>query len=76
MENWLYSSAYFPVIAFLFDLLAESCEGGMSLFAGLPRPVEMIQSGKPEIAKFKQANNVHLFSGAFYLCYQGDHQLA
>ena len=53
-----------------FDLLAESCEGGMSLFAGLPRPVEMIQSGKPEIAKFKQANNVHLFSGAFYLCYQ------
>ena len=53
-----------------FDLLAESCESGMSLFAGLPRTVEMIQSGKPEIAKFKQADNIHLFSGAFYLCYQ------
>ena len=53
-----------------FDLLAQSCEGEMSLFAGLPRPVEMIQSGNPEIAKFKQAENIHLFNGAFYLCYQ------
>ncbi len=42
----------------------------MSLFAGLPRPAEMIQSGKPEISKFKQAENIHLFNGAFYLCYQ------
>ena len=53
-----------------FDLFAESCEGGMSLFAGLPRPMEMIQSGKPEISKFKQAKNIHLFNGALYLCYQ------
>lgn len=53
-----------------FDLLAESCESGMELFAGLPRPVEMIQNGKPQIAKFKQAENIHLFSDAFYLCYQ------
>jgi len=52
-----------------FDLLAQSCES-MSLFAGLPRPVEMIVSGKPQIAKFKQADNIHLFGGAFYLCYQ------
>ena len=53
-----------------FDLLAESCENGMSLFAGLPRPVEMIVSGKTQIAKLKQAENIHLFSGAFYLCHQ------
>ena len=53
-----------------FDLLAESCENGMSLFAGLPRPVEMIASGKTQIAKLKQAENIHLFSGAFYLCHQ------
>ncbi len=53
-----------------FDLLAESCESGMSLFAGLPRPVEMIQSGKTQIAKFTQAENIHLLGGAFYLCYQ------
>lgn len=52
-----------------FDLLAQSCEG-MSLFAGLPRPVEMIASGKPQIAKYYEAKNIHLFSGAFYLCYQ------
>jgi glycosyltransferase involved in cell wall biosynthesis len=53
-----------------FDLLAQACEGSMELFAGLPRPAEMIISGKPQIAKFKQADNLHLFGGAFYLCYQ------
>ena len=42
----------------------------MSLFAGMPRPVEMIASGKPQIAKYHEAKNIHLFSGAFYLCYQ------
>jgi glycosyltransferase involved in cell wall biosynthesis len=52
-----------------FDLLAQSCES-MSLFAGMPRPVEIIASGKPQIAKYHQAKNIHLFSGAFYLCYQ------
>jgi glycosyltransferase involved in cell wall biosynthesis len=53
-----------------FDLLAQSCESGMSLFAGMPRPVEMIASGKPQIAKYHEAKNIHLFSGAFYFCYQ------
>jgi glycosyltransferase involved in cell wall biosynthesis len=53
-----------------FDLLAQSCEGGMSLFAGMPRPVEMIATGKTQIAKFTQADNVHLLSGALYFCYQ------
>ncbi|MDO9300832.1 MAG: glycosyltransferase [Anaerolineales bacterium] len=53
-----------------FDLLAQSCESGMSLFAGQPRPVEMIAGGKPKIAKYVEAKNIHLFSGAFYFCYQ------
>ncbi len=53
-----------------FDLLAQACDGGMSLFAGLPRPAEMIVSGKPQVAKLEQADNIHLFGGAFYLCYQ------
>ncbi|MBI5822870.1 MAG: glycosyltransferase family 4 protein [Chloroflexi bacterium] len=53
-----------------FDLLANHCEGGMNLFAGLPRPVEMIAGGKTKVAKLTQANNIHLFGGAFYLCYQ------
>lgn len=52
-----------------FDLLAQSCES-MSLFAGMPRPVEMIASGRPQIAQHREANNIHLFGGAFYLCYQ------
>jgi len=52
-----------------FDLLARSCES-MSLFAGQARPVEMIASGKPQIAKYVEAKNIHLFSGAFYFCHQ------
>jgi len=53
-----------------FDLLASQCEGGMHLYAGMPRPVEMIASGKTRIAKLTQANNVHLLGGMFYLCHQ------
>ncbi len=53
-----------------FDLLAGQCEGGMNLFAGMPRPVEMIASGKTKVAKLTQANNVHLLGGMFYLCHQ------
>ena len=53
-----------------FDLLAESCDEGMSLFAGLPRPIEMISSGKTQTAKLHTAQNIHLFSGGFYLCHQ------
>ena len=53
-----------------FDLLASQCEGGMNLFAGLPRPVEMIANGKTKVAKLTQANNVHLLGGIFYLCHQ------
>ena len=53
-----------------FDLLAERCEAGMDLFAGQPRSIEMIASGRTKIATLKDANNIHLFSGSFYLCYQ------
>ncbi len=52
-----------------FDLLAQSCES-MSLFAGQARAVEMIAGGKTQIAKYVEAQNIHLFSGAFYFCYQ------
>lgn len=53
-----------------FDLLAQHCEGGMGLFAGEARPEEMIASGKPQVANYREAKNIHLFGGAFYLCYQ------
>lgn len=52
-----------------FDLLAQSCES-MSLFAGMPRPVEMIAGGRPKIADYHEAKNIHLFSGSFYFCFQ------
>lgn len=53
-----------------FDLLAQRCDGGLHLFAGRPRPVEMIASGQTQIAEYKETNNIHLFGGLFYLCYQ------
>lgn len=53
-----------------FDLLAGHCEGGMSLFAGQARSEEMITDGKTQVAKYRGAKNIHLFAGAFYLCYQ------
>jgi glycosyltransferase involved in cell wall biosynthesis len=53
-----------------FDLLAESCMGGLGLFAGQPRTVESIASGQPHVAQLTPAQNVHLLRGPLYLCYQ------
>ncbi|HJS18544.1 MAG TPA: glycosyltransferase [Anaerolineales bacterium] len=54
-----------------FDLLASACEGGMSLFSGLPRPSEGITvANQLKIAHYKLGQNVHLFNGSLYLCYQ------
>ena len=57
----------------LFDLLGETLPGGLSLYAGDPRPDEMIdQTRIPQHADFWKAQNRHLFSGRFYLCDQRD----
>jgi glycosyltransferase involved in cell wall biosynthesis len=54
-----------------FDLLASACDGGMSLFSGLPRPDEGIATAsRLQVAKVRQGRNIHLLRGAFYLCYQ------
>jgi glycosyltransferase involved in cell wall biosynthesis len=54
-----------------FDLLASTCDGGMSLFTGLPRPVEGITTtDKLQVANYKAGNNVHLLGGPLYLFYQ------
>jgi glycosyltransferase involved in cell wall biosynthesis len=53
-----------------FDLLATSCTGGLSLFAGQPRPGEGILNGQPQVASLTPARNVHLLSGRLYTCYQ------
>jgi len=55
----------------LFDLLASACDGGMSLFTGLPRPTESITTAdKLKVASYKLGNNVHLLGSSLYLCYQ------
>lgn len=54
-----------------FDLLAGDCEGGLSLFAGAPRPNEGIVSADGlRVGEFRVAGNLHFLSGRFYLCYQ------
>ena len=54
-----------------FDLLASACDGGMSLFTGLPRPSEGITTtSELRVTRYEMGKNIHLFGGAFYLCYQ------
>ena len=54
-----------------FELLASACEGGMSLFTGLPRPREGIATANPlQLARYKLGENIHLFGGSLYFCYQ------
>jgi glycosyltransferase involved in cell wall biosynthesis len=54
-----------------FDLLASACEGGMSLFAGLPRAIEGITTANQlQVANYQLGQNIHLLSGSLYLCYQ------
>lgn len=56
-----------------FDLLAESCEGGLSLFAGQPIPIESIAIAEDfEIAEILWAKNRHFRDpqSSLYLCWQ------
>lgn len=54
-----------------FDLLASACDGGMSLFTGLPRPSEGITTtDQLRNTKYAVGKNIHLFGGSLYLCYQ------
>ena len=55
----------------LFDLLADTLDGRVSVFAGEGRRQEMIAAAIPARAEYHQAQNRHLFSGRFYACWQG-----
>jgi glycosyltransferase involved in cell wall biosynthesis len=60
-----------PYRAAFFDLLAGSCDGGVSVCAGLPRPEESIAVTYLLLtARYSFIRNTHLFRGRFYLCYQ------
>ena len=54
-----------------FEALAESCEGGMSLFAGDPRAVESIATTQNlNKAEYIHAKNSHILNGSLYFLYQ------
>ena len=55
-----------------FNALGADCGQGLGVFAGLPRPVEAVESLRElDNAQFTPAKNRHLFSGPLYFCYQG-----
>jgi len=61
-----------PYRAVFFDALAQVCNGGLSVFAGLPRPEESIATTQAlQVAGYRFARNLHLLHGPFYLCFQG-----
>lgn len=54
-----------------FDLLADACRDGMSVFAGNAREREMIRGASGlEIAEWVRAENLHLLNGTLYLLWQ------
>ena len=54
-----------------FDLLASACDGGMSLFTGLPRHSEGITTANQlQVAHYQFGKNIHFLNGNLYLCYQ------
>jgi glycosyltransferase involved in cell wall biosynthesis len=56
----------------LFDTLARACAGGLGVFAGQPRPEEMIEAGAVlQTARYFPANNRHFLRAPLYLCWQG-----
>ncbi|MGB8213131.1 MAG: glycosyltransferase family 4 protein [Anaerolineales bacterium] len=57
--------------AAFFDALAQACEGGLNVCAGLPRPEESIAvTDHLDYATFVPVQNIHLLKGPLYLCYQ------
>jgi glycosyltransferase involved in cell wall biosynthesis len=53
------------------DALASACPGGLSVFAGQPRPDESIDTGaRPTAADYREGKNIHLLNGKLYFCWQ------
>lgn len=54
-----------------FDLLSMSCEKGLSVYSGKPRPEEAMGAlGELRVAEQYPGENVYLGSGRLYACYQ------
>jgi len=57
-----------------FDILAQACQGGLSVFAGQPQSGESIQvATQLQGAEYFPARNWHIgkITSVFYLCWQG-----
>jgi len=54
-----------------FDALGKACLGGLSVFAGQPKPGESIKSAEDlEYAQLSKGKNLHILRGSLYLCLQ------
>ncbi|MGD2161827.1 MAG: glycosyltransferase family 4 protein [Anaerolineales bacterium] len=54
-----------------FDLLADVCRGGLSVFAGEPRADEIIRNAAElNVAEWTRADNRYLLGGRWYLLWQ------
>jgi glycosyltransferase involved in cell wall biosynthesis len=54
-----------------FDMLADTFHGNVSVFYGLPRSHEMLNTNLvPSCARSFRGRNLHLFSSRLYLCWQ------
>ena len=54
-----------------FNALGRACRNGLGVFAGKPRPSEMIHIvDQLADAQLTHGRNLHLFRGKFYLCLQ------
>jgi glycosyltransferase involved in cell wall biosynthesis len=57
-----------------FDLLAEACEGGLSIFAGdVPREESIPNAGELNIAEYVKSHNYHVLDvqSRYYFLWQG-----
>jgi len=54
-----------------FNALGQTCDNGLGVFAGQPRPDEMIKPADDlQDAVLTRGKNFHFFSGRLYLCLQ------
>ena len=54
-----------------FDILAQQCEQGATLYAGQARKSEMIKAAqKTDVIQWHRGKNLHFLKSPFYLCWQ------
>ena len=54
-----------------FNALGIACEGGLGVFAGRPRPEEIIKTvSHLDYVDLTHGKNLHIFNNSLYLCFQ------